>query len=101
MKRLSAFIFLFTFIKIVIAFIIKLIIYNNTKNNQYLFQADWHIKHKKQNKILFIGNSRTWVQVDAKYYTQKNEQKSYALAQDGRNAKTLFYKFKKILRNKS
>jgi hypothetical protein len=96
-KRASFYAFTFTFITIIIAFIIELIIYNNTKNDQYLLQADWHIKHKKQNKILFIGNSRTWVQVDVEFFSKKMKQKSYTIAQDGRNIKTLWYKLKKYL----
>ena len=97
LKRVFLFSIKFLIITAITSFLLEYIIYCNTKEEQYLLQADWHVKHKKVNNVLFIGNSRTWVQVDVKLFSKETKLKSYALAQDGRNAKLLWYKFKKYL----
>ena len=88
-KRFFSFIIKFFIITLILAFLTEFIIYFNTRQEQYLLQADWHVKHQKTNEILFIGNSRTWIQVDAKLITKNTQFKSYVLAQDGRNSKIL------------
>lgn len=73
-----------------------------TKNNQFQLQEDWHIRHKEYNELLFLGNSRTWVQVDAEMISKSTHKKTYCLAQDGRETRVLFWKLKTyLLLNKS
>lgn len=81
--------------------IIEVIIWNNTKNNQYLLQADWHIKRKQPIKVLFIGNSRTWLHVDVKEFISQTRVSAYSLSQNGRGSEVLWYKFKKYMKNGS
>jgi hypothetical protein len=77
------------------------IIHLNTKNNQFQLQEDWHIHHPIENELLFIGNSRTWVHIDAEKISKTINRKSYCLAQDGRESRVLFWKLKCYLsRNK-
>ena len=73
------------------------IIASNIENNQFQLQEDWHVRHKEINEFLFIGNSRTWVQVDAEMLTKTLHKKCYCLAQDGREAKVLYWKLKTYL----
>ena len=70
------------------------IIYLNTKNNQYQLQEDWHIRHSSENELLFIGNSRTWVHIDAEKISKSIGRKSYCLAQDGRESRVLYWKLR-------
>lgn len=77
--------------------IIEKYIENNIKDNQFLLQEDWHIIHSDVNKILFIGNSRTWSQIDAEKISLQLGQKTYVLSQDGRDSRILFHKFKTYL----
>ena len=79
--------------------ILEVIIWNNVSNTQYLLQADWHIKRNYTNKVLFIGNSRTWVHVDVKEFSSQTQVKAYSLAQNGRGSEVLWYKFIKYMEN--
>lgn len=94
-------ILLFTLLSFIAFFTLGIIaektIESNIKNNQFSLQEDWHIRHKEYNEILFIGNSRTWVFVDAEMITDSIHKKSYCLAQDGRTANVLFWKLKTYL----
>lgn len=94
--------FIFTFsVYFVLGSFLEKIIWENVKHHQFQFQEDWHIHHADEHELLFIGNSRTWAQIDIEFLSKKLNKKSYCLAQDGRDSKILFYKFKKYLeRNK-
>ena len=98
-RKCFFFIFLSFLAYFVLGIIAEKIIELNVKNNQFQLQEDWHIKHEQYNELLFIGNSRTWVHVDAEMITNSIHKKSYCLAQDGRAAKVLFWKLKKYLLN--
>lgn len=80
-----------------IGIVLERIIRENVQNNQFQFQEDWHLKHPKYNEVLFIGNSRTWAQVDVKLIAKKKAWRSFCLAQDGRDSRILFFKLKKYL----
>jgi hypothetical protein len=80
-----------------LGFIAEKIIQTHVEHDQYDLQADWHIQHKEYNELLFVGNSRTWVQIDAAMLSEATHKKSYCLAQDGREAKVLFWKLKAYL----
>ena len=74
--------------------IVEGVIYIHTKNNQYLIQEDWDKLKNKNFDLLFIGNSRVWLQVDAEMVSEKLNCKAYDLAQDGRMIDLLWIKFK-------
>ena len=97
LNKILIFLFSSLFTYFVIGLILETKIYENIKKNQFQIQEDWHIKHKDFNEILFIGNSRTWVQFDVQLITQKIKKKAYCLAQDGRDSRILFWKLKKYL----
>lgn len=92
----------FTIISIFVFFIIGItvekIISSNLNKNRFFLQEDWHIIHDKYNEYLFLGNSRTWVHVDAQMITNITKKKSYCLAQDGREAKIFYWKLKTYLK---
>ncbi len=97
LKKISLF-FALTFASyFFIGIIFEKIIKKNLTNNQFQFQEDWHMKHPHSFEFLFIGNSRTWAQVDIDLMTKKQHEKSFCLAQDGRDSRILFYKLKKYL----
>jgi hypothetical protein len=98
LKKLAVFLFISISSFFVVGIYLENIIANNINgNNQYQIQEDWHIKHNIKNEILFLGNSRTWVQIDAKLVTEKINKKAYCLAQDGRDVRMLYYKLKTYL----
>jgi len=85
---------LFVLILLMICTLVEFIINKNTEKKQYLFQADWHCLKNRNYKILVIGNSRVWVQVDVKKICKSLNTKAFALAQDGRDISFLWAKFK-------
>lgn len=87
----------FLVIMLAIAFAFEYVIRQNTKDTQYFIQGDWHIRHKDTLDVLFVGNSRTWVQVDAELFSKETHTNSYCLSQDGRDSKLIWRKFKKFL----
>lgn len=91
------FVFLTSLAYLTFGFIAEKIIASNLNKSRFLLQADWHIRHNAYNECLYIGNSRTWVHVDAEMITNAVHKKSYCLAQDGREAKILFWKLKTYL----
>lgn len=97
LKKFGKYSFSILLIYSIIGPVCELIIEKNLKNNQFQIQEDWHIKHKVKHDFLFIGNSRTFVQVDVKLLNSKLKDNSYCLSQDGRESKVLFYKLKKYL----
>lgn len=72
-------------------------LYRNTRELFYTFQADWHLYHPKKMQALFIGNSRTGVHVDMPYLTKAYDVPMYAICQDARRLDILWWKFKKYL----
>jgi hypothetical protein len=93
-----AYVIFYTFLPYyTIGIIAEYIINSNIQNNQYQLQEDWHVRHKYYHKYLFVGNSRTYVHVDVKHLSEKLNISSYCLAQNGRNARILFFKLKKYL----
>jgi hypothetical protein len=99
LRKLSFFFVLLFLLFLITVYLIELLIYINTDSERYLLQADWHIKHPLQNDILIIGNSRVFVQIDGKLLSKILGVKCYALAQDGRDSKVLWNKFKVYLNN--
>ena len=72
-------------------------LYRNTRELYYSRQADWHLYHRNKNKVLFIGNSRTSVQVDVPASIHYFDAPMYCLSQDARRVNVFWYKFKKYI----
>lgn len=79
------------------AFGIEWLIEKNLQTGQFQLQEDWHVVHAPKNDFLFMGNSRTWRQVDTELLSKTMGIKAYSLSQDGREARLLFYKLKVYL----
>jgi len=92
--KFSAILAILSVIIILIAYILEVIIQKNTNKKQYLLHADWNSKIKENYDILFIGNSRVWIQINSELISNKTNLKVYDLTQNGKSVKLLWYKFR-------
>lgn len=72
-------------------------LYRNTRDGYYVRQADWHLRHKKNIKALFVGNSRTSTQINLPALVDSYKVPMYCLGQDARRLDILWVKFKKYI----
>ncbi|MFZ4786367.1 MAG: hypothetical protein ACOYLH_12890 [Flavobacteriales bacterium] len=70
-----------------------------SSGKRYYFQADWHDLANHQSEILFVGNSRTWVQVDPFYIQNKFNTSCEIIAQDGQDIQVVWLKLKEYLKH--
>jgi hypothetical protein len=69
-----------------------------SEGNRYAFQGDWHDLKNHNSEVLFVGNSRTWVHLNAMLFENKTKLKSEVIAQDGQDAEIAFYKLQEYLK---
>jgi hypothetical protein len=96
------FIFLLIILLISLLLEVKINININKKNQRYYVQFDWFDNKNHNSDILFIGNSRTWVQVDPIIIQDSANYTCEIVAADGQGPQLLFAKVKNYLKsNKS
>jgi hypothetical protein len=76
-----------------------LVSYRLESGSRFYFQNDWHDLKNHNSQVLFIGNSRIWVQVNPFYIDSVFNIKSEVIAQDGQTIDMLWYKFREYTRH--
>lgn len=68
------------------------------EGKRYYFQADWHDLGGHNSDVVFIGNSRTWTQIDPTQIMDSLGIDCEIIAQDGQTIGFLWLKFKEYLK---
>lgn len=97
--KITKLLFVLLLLIICIAFLLEAVIQKNTSNKQFLSHANWNNHINANFDLLFIGNSRVWIQINAELISKKTNLKTFNLTQDGRGANILWYKFRQYLKN--
>jgi hypothetical protein len=80
------------------AFLFELYISHKLNNGyRYYFQGDWHDLANHNSDVLFIGNSRTWTQINPFQVQQAIGVSAEIIAADGQDVHFVWEKFKKYI----
>lgn len=96
--KLSKLLIVLLIIIVLLSFLLEAVIDKNTDSKQFLSHDNWNSNINKNHDMLFIGNSRVWVQIDAELISNKTNFKVYNITQDGRGANILWHKYKQYLK---